>query len=186
MEALLRKSVSSPLDRRHSGHGNSHENVLAIGEAFFRNIASLTHETAPLDLVIIVVYMLGTLGVGWWFSRKQRNIAITSSQTTTRRGGANGFDRCDRNFDRHFYQRASVRVCGQRKRGGWQPYVSANCFWLSHRPVVIVLLFIPLYFKGELFHRLSGARSTVRRKSETHRRLVVLVTRSMPMGSGCF
>jgi len=28
----------------------------------------------PIDLIIIVVYMLGTLGVGWWFSRKQRNI----------------------------------------------------------------------------------------------------------------
>ena len=27
-----------------------------------------------LDLIIIVVYLLGTLGVGWWFSRKQRNI----------------------------------------------------------------------------------------------------------------
>ncbi|MCU0288995.1 MAG: hypothetical protein MUF15_21695, partial [Acidobacteria bacterium] len=28
----------------------------------------------PLDLIIIVVYMLGVTGVGWYFSRKQRNI----------------------------------------------------------------------------------------------------------------
>ncbi|HEU0040263.1 MAG TPA: hypothetical protein VFR76_13425, partial [Verrucomicrobiae bacterium] len=28
----------------------------------------------PLDLIIIVVYLLGTLAVGWWFSRKQRTI----------------------------------------------------------------------------------------------------------------
>ncbi len=105
-----------------------------------------------LDLIIIVVYMLGTLGVGWWFSRRQRNIrdyflsdnnapwwalmgSIVATETSTvtfisvpafafaaTAGGVGG------NFT--FLQ----LVIG---------YLIGRC--------AVVTVFIPLYFKGELF-----------------------------------
>lgn len=106
----------------------------------------------PLDLIIIVVYMLGTLGVGWWFSRKQRNIrdyflsdnnapwwALMGSIVATETSTVTFIS-----VPAYAFSANSAGV------GGDFTFLQIVIGYLIGR-LVIVALFIPLYFKGELF-----------------------------------
>ncbi len=106
----------------------------------------------PVDLIIIVVYMLGTLGVGWWFSRKQRNIrdyflsdnnapwwALMGSIVATETSTVTFIS-----LPAYAFSANSAGV------GGDFTFLQIVIGYLIGR-LIIVALFIPLYFKGELF-----------------------------------
>jgi len=106
----------------------------------------------PLDLIIIVVYMLGTLAVGWWFSRKQRNIrdyflsdnnapwwALTGSIVATETSTVTFIS-----------VPAFAFAANAGGVGGNFTFLQLVIGYMIGR-LVIVALFIPLYFKGELF-----------------------------------
>jgi len=106
----------------------------------------------PLDLVIIVVYMLGTLGVGWWFSRKQRNIRdyFLSDNNAPWWALMGSIVATETSTVTFISVPAYAFAANASGVGGNLTFLQIVFGYLIGR-VVIVLLFIPLYFKGELF-----------------------------------
>jgi SSS family transporter len=106
----------------------------------------------PLDLVIIVVYMLGTLGVGWWFSRKQRNIRdyFLSGNDTPWWALMGSIVATETSTVTFISVPAFAFAANAGGIGGNFTFLQIVIGYLIGR-LVIVALFIPLYFKGELF-----------------------------------
>jgi len=106
----------------------------------------------PLDLIIIVVYMLGTLGVGWWFSRTQRNIRdyFLSGNQTPWWALMASIVATETSTVTFISVPAYAFATNAAGGGGNFTFLQIVFGYLIGR-VIIVLLFIPLYFKGELF-----------------------------------
>lgn len=106
----------------------------------------------PLDLVIIVVYMLGTLAVGWWFSRKQRNIRdyFLSDNNTPWWALMGSIVATETSTVTFISVPAFAFAANAGGVGGNFTFLQLVIGYMIGR-VVIVALFIPLYFKGELF-----------------------------------
>jgi SSS family solute:Na+ symporter len=106
----------------------------------------------PLDLVIIVIYMLGTLGVGWWFSRRQRNIRdyFLSGKDTPWWALMGSIVATETSTVTFISVPAFAFAANAAGIGGNFTFLQIVIGYLIGR-LVIVALFIPLYFKGELF-----------------------------------
>lgn len=106
----------------------------------------------PLDLIIIVVYMLGTLGVGWWFSRRQRNIRdyFLSGNDTPWWALMGSIVATETSTVTFISVPAFAFAANAGGIGGNFTFLQIVIGYLIGR-LVIVALFIPLYFKGELF-----------------------------------
>lgn len=106
----------------------------------------------PLDLIILVVYMLGTLGVGWWFSRKQRNIRdyFLSGNDTPWWALMGSIVATETSTVTFISVPAFAFAAGANGVGGNFTFLQLVIGYLIGR-LIIVALFIPLYFKGELF-----------------------------------
>lgn len=141
----------------------------------------------PLDLVVLVLYMAGVLAVGWHFSRRQRDIrdyflsgkdvpwwALTGSIVATETSTVTFIS-----------VPAFAFAANARGEGGNFTFLQLVLGYLIGR-AVIVALFLPLYFKGELFtvyqvldRRFSGR---VKRAAAS----LFLVTRSIADGIRLF
>lgn len=106
----------------------------------------------PLDLVILVVYMLATLGVGWGFSRRQRNIRdyFLSGNDTPWWALMASIVATETSTVTFISVPAFAFTANVSGVGGNFTFLQIVFGYLIGR-VVIVWLFIPLYFKGELF-----------------------------------
>ncbi|MSU57364.1 MAG: hypothetical protein EXS35_04140 [Pedosphaera sp.] len=106
----------------------------------------------PLDLIIIVVYMLGTLGVGWWFSRKQRNIRdyFLSDNNAPWWALMGSIVATETSTVTFISVPAFAFAANAGGVGGNFTFLQLVIGYMIGR-LVIVALFIPLYFKGELF-----------------------------------
>lgn len=106
----------------------------------------------PLDLIVLVLYMLGSLGVGWWFSRKQRNIrdyflsdknvpwwalmaSIVATETST---------------VTFISVPAFAFAANAKGEGGNFTFLQLVFGYLIGRLLIVTVL-LPLYFRGELF-----------------------------------
>jgi len=105
-----------------------------------------------LDLIIIVVYMLGTLGVGWWFSRKQRNIRdyFLSDNNAPWWALMGSIVATETSTVTFISVPAFAFAATAGGVGGNFTFLQLVIGYLIGR-IVVVTLFIPLYFKGELF-----------------------------------
>ncbi len=105
-----------------------------------------------LDLIIIVVYLLGTLGVGWWFSRKQRNIRdyFLSDNNAPWWALMGSIVATETSTVTFISVPAFAFAANAGGVGGNFTFLQLVIGYLIGR-LVIVALFIPLYFKGELF-----------------------------------
>lgn len=105
-----------------------------------------------LDLVIIVVYMLGTLGVGWWFSRRQRNIRdyFLSDNNAPWWALMGSIVATETSTVTFISVPAFAFAANAGGVGGNFTFLQIVIGYLLGR-LVIVALFIPLYFKGELY-----------------------------------
>ena len=105
-----------------------------------------------LDLIIIVVYMLGTLGVGWWFSRKQRNIRdyFLSDNNAPWWALMGSIVATETSTVTFISVPAFAFAANSSGVGGNFTFLQIVIGYLIGR-LVVVGLFIPLYFKGELF-----------------------------------
>lgn len=106
----------------------------------------------PLDLIIIFVYMLGTLGVGWWFSRRQRNIRdyFLSGNDTPWWALMGSIVATETSTVTFISVPAYAFAANASGAGGNFTFLQIVIGYLIGR-VLIVALFIPLYFQGELF-----------------------------------
>jgi SSS family transporter len=106
----------------------------------------------PLDLSIIVVYMLGTLAVGWWFSRKQRNIRdyFLSDNNAPWWALMGSIVATETSTVTFISVPAFAFAANAGGVGGNFTFLQLVFGYMIGR-LVIVALFIPLYFKGELF-----------------------------------
>lgn len=106
----------------------------------------------PLDLIIIVVYMLGTLAVGWWFSRKQRNIRdyFLSGNDTPWWALMGSIVATETSTVTFISVPAFAFAANANGVGGNFTFLQLVIGYMIGR-FIIVALFIPLYFKGELF-----------------------------------
>lgn len=106
----------------------------------------------PLDLVIIIVYMGGTLAVGWWFSRKQRNIRdyFLSGNDTPWWALMGSIVATETSTVTFISVPAYAFAANAAGLGGDFTFLQIVLGYLIGR-LIIVALFIPLYFKGELF-----------------------------------
>ncbi len=106
----------------------------------------------PLDFVIIVLYMGGTLVVGWWFSRKQRNIRdyFLSGKDTPWWALMGSIIATETSTVTFISVPAFAFAANTGRGGGDFTFLQIVIGYLIGR-LVIVALFIPLYFKGELF-----------------------------------
>jgi len=105
-----------------------------------------------LDLFIIVIYMAGMMAVGWWFSRKQRNIRdyfLTGKDTPwwALMGSIVATETSTVTF---ISVPAFAFAANAKGEGGNFTFLQLVFGYLIGR-LIIVALFIPLYFKGELF-----------------------------------
>ena len=106
----------------------------------------------PLDLIIIVVYMLGTLAVGWWFSRKQRNIRdyFLSDNNAPWWALMGSIVATETSTVTFISVPAFAFAATPGGVGGNFTFLQLVIGYMIGR-LIIVALFIPLYFKGELF-----------------------------------
>jgi SSS family transporter len=106
----------------------------------------------PLDLLIIVVYMLGVMGVGWYFARKQRNIRdyFLSDKNVPWWALAGSIVATETSTVTFISVPAFAFAANARGEGGNLTFLQLVLGYLIGR-LIIVALFLPLYFKGELF-----------------------------------
>ena len=141
----------------------------------------------PLDLIIIVVYMLGTLAVGWWFSRKQRNIRdyFLSDNNAPWWALMGSIVATETSTVTFISVPAFAFAANAAGVGGNFTFLQLVIGYMIGR-LIIVALFIPLYFRGELFtvyqvlDRRFGGR--VKRTAAS----LFLVTRSIADGIRLF
>lgn len=96
--------------------------------------------------------MLGTLGVGWWFSRKQRNIRdyFLSGKDTPWWALMGSIVATETSTVTFISVPAFAFAANAAGVGGNFTFLQIVIGYLIGR-LIIVALFIPLYFKGELF-----------------------------------
>ncbi len=106
----------------------------------------------PLDLIIIVVYLLGTLAVGWWFSRKQRTIRdyFLSDNNAPWWALMGSIVATETSTVTFISVPAFAFAANASGAGGDFTFLQLVIGYMIGR-LIIVALFIPLYFKGELF-----------------------------------
>ncbi len=141
----------------------------------------------PVDLIIIVVYLLGVTGVGWHFSRKQRNIRdyFLSDKNTPWWALAGSIVATETSTVTFISVPAFAFAAGAQGVGGNFTFLQLVMGYMIGR-LAIVWLFLPLYFRGELFtvyqildQRFSGK---VKRTAAS----LFLVTRSIADGIRLF
>lgn len=141
----------------------------------------------PLDLLIIVVYMAGTLAVGWWCGRQQRHIRdyFLSDKNTPWWALMGSIVATETSTVTFISVPAFAFAANTKGEGGNFTFLQLVCGYMIGR-LAIVALFIPLYFKGELFtvyqvldQRFSGR---VKRTAAS----LFLVTRSIADGIRLF
>jgi len=105
-----------------------------------------------LDLLIIVVYMAGVMAVGWWFSRRQRNIRdyFLSGKDTPWWALMGSIVATETSTVTFISVPAFAFAANAKGEGGNFTFLQLVFGYLIGR-LIIVALFIPLYFKGELF-----------------------------------
>jgi SSS family solute:Na+ symporter len=108
-------------------------------------------QLRAIDIIVIIAYITGVLLLGWWFSRKQRNIrnyflsdqdvpwwAIAASIVATETSVLT------------FISVPAFAYTANAGVGGNFTFLQLVIGYMVGR-VVIVLLFIPSYFRGEMF-----------------------------------
>ncbi len=106
----------------------------------------------PADLAIIVFYMAGVMGVGWWFSRRQRNIRdyFLSDKNAPWWALAGSIVATETSTVTFISVPAFAFAANAGGIGGNFTFLQLVIGYMIGR-LVIVALFIPLYFRGELF-----------------------------------
>ena len=106
----------------------------------------------PLDLIIIAVYLLGTLAVGWWFSRRQRNIRdyFLSDNNAPWWALMGSIVATETSTVTFISVPAFAFAANAGGVGGNFTFLQLVIGCLIGR-LLIVVLFIPLYFRGDLF-----------------------------------
>ena len=105
-----------------------------------------------LDLLIIIFYMAGVMAVGWYFSRKQRGIRdyFLSGKDTPWWALMGSIVATETSTVTFISVPAFAFAANVRGEGGNLTFLQLVFGFLIGR-FIIVALFIPLYFKGELF-----------------------------------
>jgi len=141
----------------------------------------------PLDLLVIVFYVTGVLAVGWHFSRRQRDIRdyFLSGKDAPWWALMGSIVATETSTVTFISVPAFAFAANARGEGGNFTFLQLVFGYLIGR-LVIVALFLPLYFKGELFtvyqvldRRFSGQ---VKRAAAS----LFLVTRSIADGIRLF
>src|SRR5215204_2566999 len=106
----------------------------------------------PLDLLIIVLYLFGVTIIGWYFSRKQRNIRdyFLSDKNVPWWALAGSIVATETSTVTFISVPAFAFASNSRGEGGNFTFLQLVIGYMIGR-LVIVLLFVPLYFRGELF-----------------------------------
>lgn len=106
----------------------------------------------PVDLTVIVFYLAGVMGVGWWFSRKQRNIRdyFLSGHNTPWWALMGSIVATETSTVTFISVPAFAFAANAGGVGGNFTFLQLVIGYLIGR-LIIVALFIPLYFRGELF-----------------------------------
>ena len=105
-----------------------------------------------IDLVVIVVYMLGVTAFGWYFGRKQKDIRdyFLSDREVPWWALAGSIVATETSTVTFISVPAFAFAANARGEGGNFTFLQLVAGYMIGR-LIIVALFIPLYFKGELF-----------------------------------
>ncbi|MFN2531014.1 MAG: sodium:solute symporter [Pyrinomonadaceae bacterium] len=112
----------------------------------------LIMQLHTLDLVIIVAYMAGVTAFGWYFGRKQKDIRdyFLSDRDVPWWALAGSIVATETSTVTFISVPAFAFAANARGEGGNFTFLQLVTGYMIGR-LVIVALFIPLYFKGELF-----------------------------------
>ena len=141
----------------------------------------------PLDLIIIVVYLLGTLAVGWWFSRKQRTIRdyFLSDHNAPWWALMGSIVATETSTVTFISVPAFAFAANAGGVGGDFTFLQLVIGYLIGR-LIIVALFIPLYFRGELFTVYQVLDQRFRGRVKRVAASLFLITRSIADGIRLF
>jgi SSS family transporter len=105
-----------------------------------------------LDLTIIIAYLAGVLMLGWWFSRRQKNIRdyFLSDHEVPWWAIAASIVATETSIVTFISVPAFAYIANSRGEGGNFTFLQLVLGYMIGR-LIIVALFIPLYFRGELF-----------------------------------
>src|ERR1044071_1747270 len=105
-----------------------------------------------LDLIIIVAYMVGVVLLGWFFSRKQKDLRdyFLSDHDVPWWALAASIVATETSVVTFISVPAFAYAANSRGEGGNFTFLQLALGYLVGR-LIIVALFIPLYFRGELF-----------------------------------
>lgn len=105
-----------------------------------------------LDLLVLVAYMAGVTGFGWYFGRKQKDIRdyFLSDREVPWWALAGSIVATETSTVTFISVPAFAFAANARGEGGNFTFMQLVIGYMIGR-LVIVVLFIPLYFKGELF-----------------------------------
>src|SRR6185436_9567830 len=106
----------------------------------------------PVDLTIIVAYLAGVVLLGWYFSRKQNDLRgyFLSDHDVPWWALAASIVATETSVVTFISVPAFAYAANARGEGGNFTFLQLAAGYMVGR-VVIVALFIPLYFRGELF-----------------------------------
>ncbi|CDM65443.1 sodium:solute symporter [Pyrinomonas methylaliphatogenes] len=106
----------------------------------------------PLDLIVLVAYMLGVTAFGWYFGRKQRDIRdyFLSDRDVPWWALAGSIVATETSTVTFISVPAFAFAANARGEGGNFTFLQLVFGYMIGR-LIIVALFIPLYFRGELF-----------------------------------
>ncbi|MEW6128198.1 MAG: sodium:solute symporter [Acidobacteriota bacterium] len=136
-----------------------------------------------LDLIVLIVYMLAVTGVGWYFGRKQADIRdyFLSDKNVPWWALAGSIVATETSTVTFISVPAFAFAANAAGEGGNLTFLQLVTGYMLGR-LVIVFLFIPLYFRGELFtvYQVLDKRfgGTVKRTAAT----LFLITRSFADG----
>ncbi|HWP43005.1 MAG TPA: hypothetical protein VNO14_07210, partial [Blastocatellia bacterium] len=105
-----------------------------------------------LDLIIIIAYLAGVLLLGWWFSRRQKDIRdyFLSDHDVPWWAIAASIVATETSIVTFISVPAFAYLANARGEGGNFTFLQLVVGYMVGR-LIIVALFIPLYFRGELF-----------------------------------
>jgi SSS family transporter len=109
-------------------------------------------QLRALDLIIIIAYLAGVLLLGWYFSRKQRDIRdyFLSDRDVPWWALAASIVATETSVVTFISVPAFAYAANARGEGGNFTFLQLVMGYMFGR-LIIVALFIPLYFRGELF-----------------------------------
>ena len=109
-------------------------------------------QLQALDLIIIIAYLAGVLMLGWWFSRRQKNIRdyFLSDHDVPWWAIAASIVATETSVVTFISVPAFAYMANARGEGGNVTFLQLVLGYMIGR-LIIVALFIPLYFRGELF-----------------------------------